>query len=99
MTHRVDDALVEKVARAIALHHGVDPTWDEKPECDKEHWRSYARAALEAAQPRTADELAEIIRNWLDGDDATHWGDFEKALDAALANQGKAQDDGHSSQN
>jgi hypothetical protein len=35
-------------------------------------------------RPRTAAELTAIIRDWLDADDATHFGDFEKALAAAI---------------
>lgn len=35
----------------------------------------------------TASELVAIIRNWLDTDDATHWGDFEKALDRAIGGE------------
>lgn len=38
----------------------------------------------EASQPKTADELIAIIRGWLDQSNATEWGGFEKALDAAI---------------
>ena len=35
----------------------------------------------------TADEIKCIIRTWLDADDATHWGAFEQALDAATSGE------------
>lgn len=37
-----------------------------------------------SVEPRTADELTRVIRAWLDADDSTHWGDFEKALDSII---------------
>ena len=36
-----------------------------------------------------ASQLCDIIRAWLDSDDATHWGDFEKALDRAVTEHGR----------
>lgn len=33
---------------------------------------------------KTAAELKAQIREWLDSDDATHWGDFEKELDDVI---------------
>lgn len=36
-----------------------------------------------------AAQLCDIIRAWLDSDDATHWGDFEKALDKVLEEHGR----------
>lgn len=35
-----------------------------------------------------AAQLCDIIRAWLDSDDATHWGDFEKALDKVVTEHG-----------
>lgn len=35
----------------------------------------------------SARELTTIVRRWLDSDDATHWGDFEKSLDALLTKE------------
>lgn len=37
-----------------------------------------------SAKPKTAAEIAAIVREWLDSDDPTHWGKFETDLDAAL---------------
>ena len=42
------------------------------------------QAEVERLRPRTADDLICIIRDWLGSDDATHWGQFEQQLDAAL---------------
>lgn len=36
-----------------------------------------------------AATLCDIIRAWLDGDDATHWGEFEKALDRVVVEHGR----------
>lgn len=41
------------------------------------------------AQSLDAATLCDIIRKWLDGDDATHWGEFEKALDRAVTEHGR----------
>jgi hypothetical protein len=32
----------------------------------------------------TASEVTAVIRAWLDSDDPTHWGSFEKSLDRAI---------------
>lgn len=45
--------------------------------------------ARTAVMPSTADDVRTMIRAWLDADDATHWGAFEKKLDA-LVNEGGA---------
>lgn len=37
----------------------------------------------------TAAQLCDVIRDWLDADDATHWGDFEKELDAVVVRHGR----------
>ena len=44
--------------------------------------------AVIVAQNLKAAQLCDIIRAWLDQDDATHWGDFEKALDRAVTEHG-----------
>ena len=36
-----------------------------------------------------AATLCDIIREWLDSDDATHWGEFEKALDEVVTKHGR----------
>ena len=36
------------------------------------------------ARTITAAELKRICRDWLDADDATHWGRFERELDELL---------------
>lgn len=36
----------------------------------------------------TADQLNAIIRDWLDSEDPTHWGEFEKRLDRAITRSG-----------
>ncbi len=36
-----------------------------------------------------AATLCDIIRKWLDGDDATHWGEFEKELDRVVTEHGR----------
>lgn len=36
----------------------------------------------------TAAQLCDIIRAWLDSDDATYWGKFERALDDVLERYG-----------
>lgn len=36
-----------------------------------------------------AATLCDIIREWLDADDATHWGDFEKELHAVVEKHGR----------
>lgn len=38
----------------------------------------------EPPPPADADDIVKIIREWLDRDDPTHWGKFEKALNEAL---------------
>lgn len=43
--------------------------------------RLMAEVATPPAPPKSATDLRAIIRQWLDADDATHWGEFEKALD------------------
>lgn len=40
-------------------------------------------------QHLSAAQLCDIIRAWLDSDDATHWGDFEKTLDRAIVEHGR----------
>lgn len=37
----------------------------------------------------TAAQLCDIARAWLDSDDATHWGDFEKGLDELITKHGR----------
>ncbi len=37
----------------------------------------------------SAAQLCDIIRGWLDADDPTHWGAFEKALDRAVVQHGR----------
>ncbi len=39
---------------------------------------------LSAAKSLKADDIKTLVRAWLDADDATHWGAFEIALDAAF---------------
>jgi len=57
------------------------------------------RAALTAigplsmVRPKSASELVAVIREWLDADDATHWGSFEKSLDAACL-KARAKEEG-----
>lgn len=41
------------------------------------------------AQSLDAATLCDIIRTWLDSEDATQWGDFEKALDRAVVEHGR----------
>lgn len=36
-----------------------------------------------------AAQLQDICRAWLDADDATHWGDFEKGLDELITKHGR----------
>lgn len=36
------------------------------------------------SKPKSADEIVTIIREWLDSDDPTQWGEFETGLDAAV---------------
>lgn len=42
------------------------------------------RISLERARPASAGELLAIMRTWLDADDATHWGEMERDMDAFL---------------
>jgi hypothetical protein len=37
----------------------------------------------------TAAQLCDIIRSWLEGDDSTHWGAFEKELDRIVTQHGR----------
>lgn len=37
----------------------------------------------------TAAQLCDIARAWLDSDDATHWGEFEKGLDELIVKHGR----------
>lgn len=37
----------------------------------------------------TAAQLCDIARAWLDSDDATHWGEFERGLDALIVKHGR----------
>lgn len=41
------------------------------------------------AQSLDAATLCNIIRAWLDNDDATHWGKFERGLDRLLETHGR----------
>lgn len=43
-----------------------------------------ARAFEAGAKAMSAKDVAAICCAWLDADDATHWGAFEKALDAVV---------------
>lgn len=36
-----------------------------------------------------ASKLQDICRAWLDGDDASHWGEFEKGLDELITKHGR----------
>ena len=46
---------------------------------------AHREAAFEAgAKAMSAKDVAAICCAWLDADDATHWGAFEKALDAVV---------------
>jgi hypothetical protein len=47
--------------------------------------RQIERGDHNPGAPMTAQNLMDLIRGWLDADNATHWGAFEKALDAALS--------------
>lgn len=37
------------------------------------------------ARPRTAADLCQSIREWLDEDDPSHWGEFERELDRIIS--------------
>lgn len=41
------------------------------------------------ARAVTSEQISAQIRAWLDADDPTHWGSFERALDAALTSEAK----------
>lgn len=64
----------------------LDGHWfGEKPEHERGNF--WWRKALRAADNRMidADTIKGIIRAWLALDDPSAWGDFEKALDAAIS--------------
>lgn len=37
----------------------------------------------------TAAQLCDLIRAWLDSEDATHWGQFERGLDKVVSDHGR----------
>ena len=41
------------------------------------------------AQSLSAAQICDICRAWLDSDDATHWGKFEKELDRLIVTHGR----------
>ena len=75
-----DEELIEAVAEVISEQMCADDNSNE----------DLARAVTPVAQApllegrMDAATLMKICRAWLDNDDATHWGDFEKSLDDLL---------------
>jgi hypothetical protein len=60
MTEQEREELIEKMARALAVHDGITP--DPNSEWCNENWHYWmpeARAALEVAEPVIRDECAE----------------------------------------
>lgn len=73
---------------AVTLKLGFDATSGHVTVDGKPHGEPISVMQVLGEQ-LSAAQLCDIIRAWLDSDDATHWGEFEKALDRVVVEHGR----------
>lgn len=82
LPYKVDNAQTELLK--------VQSTCDSPPISFRvDHLNPHQTTMQIVGKSLTAAQLCDIARAWLDADDASHWGEFEKGLDELITKHGR----------
>lgn len=93
MSENTTERHLEAIAHNLCSLHDFDPAFVAANEkFARAVITEYQRATLQPAQqPQTAADITTTITRWLEADDPTHWGEFERALASAVGLSQPAQ--------